>query len=488
MIRPLEGVYCSKRMRKPLVLGTFALILVGLAAVAIQAQNRRPEAGPFDANRMDMQTAPAAGFAVRAGRLFDPKTGTNLTNQVILIKGERITDVGPAAQIQIPAGAQVIDLSRATVLPGLIDHHVHLMQEQQPNDGRAAYLGLHYAIKNLNAGFTTLVDMGSPFSYAIVELRDAINKGWVPGPRLQVTGPQLNPRGATPYASPSPVGAFGFGPGAPVWQNAQNINGPWLARAAVRDHSHYGVDWIKVYETEDYEGSGVPEPMGAGAFTPDGKMINVPSLTLEENQAIVDEAHRRGLKTTCHAYGGEGLRNCLVAGFDLPMHVIVGVTGAEGLDDETIRLLKVPLADGTLRPVIQTLWDLIGDLEVRDLRATNGKKTRFQLTELSFKRLIAAGVKEVFGSGVYVQGHGTQATQFAWYVKWGMKPADALRMATSNAADTMNFGFGKNVGLVEKGRFADLVAVSGDPLTDITEMERVKFVMKGGVTFKNELK
>jgi imidazolonepropionase-like amidohydrolase len=382
----------------------------------------------------------------------------------------------------------VIDLSGATVLPGLIDRHVHLMQNPEPNDGRQAYIGLHYALADLDAGFTTLQDMGSPPTYATVELRDAINKGWVPGPRLQVAGPQLNPRGASYYPAPSFVSPFGMAPGIPLWQNTQNINSPWLARAAVREHSHYGVDWIKVYETEDFEGGGYPQPEGAGAFTPDGKMINVPSLTLEENKAIVDEAHRRGLKVACHAYGGEGLRNCLEAGVDMPMHVIVGVTGAEGLDDETIRLFKTPLPDGTMRPVMQTLWDLIGDLEVKDLKATGGKKTRFQLVELSFKRLVKEGVKEVFGSGAYTVGHGVQASQFAWFVKWGMKPADALRMATTNAAESLNYDLGKNVGIIEKGRYADLVAVAGDPLTDITEMERVKFVMKGGVIFRNELK
>ncbi len=471
------------------VVTALAVVLVeGLPGQSVYTPGKRPETEPWNAGlRMEMQAPPAQGVAVRAGRLFDPKSGTNLLNQIILLKGDRITDVGPADKIQIPPGAQVIDLSRATVLPGLIDHHVHLMQEQQPNDGRASFLGLHYALKNLNAGFTTLVDMGSPFSYAIVELRDAINKGWVPGPRLQVTGPQLNPRGAQAYASPSLVGPFGFGPGAPVWQNSQNINGPWAARAAVRDHSHYGVDWIKIYETEDYEGGGYPEPAGAGAFLPDGKMINVPSLSLEENQAIVDEAHRRGLKVACHAYGGEGLRSCLQAGVDMPMHVIVGVTGAEGLDEETMRYFQTPLADGTMRPVMQTLWDLIGDLEERDHKATGGKKSRFQLTELSFKRLTAAGVRQIFGSGAYIGGHGIQAFQFGVYVKWGMKPADALRMATSNAAGTLNFGLGQQVGYVEKGRYADLVAVNGDPLNDITEMERVKFVMKGGVVFKNDI-
>ena len=332
-------------------------------------------------------------------------------------------------------------------------------------------------------------DMGSPFTYASIELRDAINKGLVPGPRMQVGGPQLNPRAAGYYPARGVVTPFGQGPGEAIWQRwPENVNSPWLARAAVRERSHYGVDWIKVYETEDYEGGGYPQPAGAGAFKPDGTMINVPSLTLEENEAIVDEAHRRGLKVACHAYGGEGLRNCLAAGVDLPMHVIVGVTGAAGLDDETLNYFRKPLADGSLRPVMHTLWDLIGDLEARDLKATGGQTTRFRLTELSFKRLLAAGVPEVFGSGAYTVGHGVQAFQFAYYVKWGMTPAQALRTATSTAAAGLNFDLGKQLGSVEKGKYADIVAVPGDPLQDVTEMERVRFVMKGGVIYRNDLK
>jgi imidazolonepropionase-like amidohydrolase len=365
---------------------------------------------------------------------------------------------------------------------------VHLFQDQQPNDARSALLGLNYALKDLNAGFTTLQDMGEPWGYASIELRDAINSGLVPGPRLQVAGPQINPRGAHYYPAPSSWAPFGQAPGGTNWQLAQDVNSPWLARAAVREHSHYGVDWIKIYETEDYEGGGYPEPSDAGAFRPDGTMINVPSLSLEENQAIVDEAHRRGLKTTCHAYGGEGLRNCLAAGVDLPMHLTVGVNNTPGLDDETIRLLKQPLADGTIRPVIQTLWDLIGPLEDADLKASGGKTTRLRLTESSFKRLIAAGVKEVFGSGAYNVGHGAQAFQFAYFVKWGLTPTQALQMATSNAAESLNFDLGKQIGSIEKGKFADIVAVSGDPLANITEMERVKFVMKGGAVFRNDLR
>jgi imidazolonepropionase-like amidohydrolase len=464
------------------------LFILSVSAAQIYSQGTRPEAGPFNASRMDMQPTPAQGVAIRAGRLFDSKSGAMLKDQVILIKGDRITAAGPADRIQIPPGAVVIDFSRATVLPGLIDRHVHLMQDQQPNDARAGFSGLNYALKDLSAGFTTLQDMGSPYTYATVELRDAINKGQVPGPRLQVAGPQLNPRAAAYYPAPSVATPFGqsFGPNA--WQLSGDVNSPWLARAAVREHSHYGVDWIKVYETEDYEGGGYPDPAGSGAFTPDGKMINVPSLTLEENQAIVDEAHRRGLRVACHAYGGEGLRNCLEAGVDMPMHVIVGVTGAEGLDDETIRLFKKPLWDGTQRPVMQTLWDLIGDMEGRDLKASGGHTSRFRLTEVSFKRLVAAGVKEVFGSGAYTSGHGVQAFQFGYYVKWGMTPAQALQMATSSAAESLNFDLGKQVGSVEAGKYADLVAVSGDPLADITEMQRIKFVMKGGVVFRNEIK
>src|SRR6266853_1449772 len=181
------------------------------ARVFAQVQGR-PEAPPFDAARLTMQPPPPEGVAIRSGRLFDPKTGTNLANQIIVIQGDRITDAGPADRVKIPAGARVIDLSSATVLPGLIDRHVHLMQDHEPNEARALLVGQHYALADLYAGFTTLQDMNSPFTYATVELRDAINKGVIVGPRLQVTGPALNPRGATYYQAPSEPGPFGFVP------------------------------------------------------------------------------------------------------------------------------------------------------------------------------------------------------------------------------------------------------------------------------------
>ena len=173
-------------MRKTL----FGIVLVS-CAFALFAQTKRAESPAWDANRMDMQAPPPQGVAVRAGRMFDPKSGTNLTNQVILIKGERIMDVGPADKVQIPAGVPVIDLSRATVLPGLIDRHVHLMQDQRAKRrARLASSDSITRLKDLNAGFTTIQDMDSPYTYATVELRDAINKGLVPGPRMQVPGPR----------------------------------------------------------------------------------------------------------------------------------------------------------------------------------------------------------------------------------------------------------------------------------------------------------
>src|SRR5713226_1662134 len=253
---------CKSLLKTALAFVVAAWLSGNPARVLAQVQGR-PEAGPFDAARLTMQPPPPEGVAIRAGRLFDPKTGANLTNQVIVIQGDRITDVGPADRVKIPAGARVIDLSAATVLPGLIDRHVHLTESPEPNEARSLLVAQHYALADMYAGFTTLQDMNSPYTYATVELRDAINKGLIVGPRLQVTGPALNPRGASYYPAPSEPGPFGQVPGMPVWQNSQDINSPWLARAAVRDHSHYGVDWIKIYETEDYEGSGYPKPYGA---------------------------------------------------------------------------------------------------------------------------------------------------------------------------------------------------------------------------------
>lgn len=464
-------------------LGSFVIALCAVFPAAAWSQTPIPRGVPFDAaTQLEVQQPPPAGVAIRAGRLFDPRSGTNLLNQIIIVKGDKIVDVGPAGKVDIPDGARVIDLSQATVLPGLIDMHVHLFNTPPlPNESRKEARAVNFGLREVLGGFTTLTDMGSRDTYGSVEYRNAINRGWIPGPRLQVAGPQLNP-GHGVYPAPSIPEPFGYGTGLPSWQATSNTNSPWLMTQKVREHARYGTDLVKFYSTDDFSGSGY----GLGAWKPDGTLNIYPSMTLEEARAGVVEAHRRGLHVACHAYGGEGLRDCLASGVDIPMHILEGVTGAAGLDDETIKLFKAPLDDGRQRPACQTLWDLIGQEEVNDLKETGGKETHMTLVEKSFKRLVAAGVPEIFCSGAYALGHGTQTSQFPFYVKWGMSPADALRMATSNAAAALNYNLGDRVGYVEKGRYADIVAVPGDPLKDISTMEDIKFVMKGGTVFRND--
>jgi imidazolonepropionase-like amidohydrolase len=391
--------------------------------------------------------------AVRAGRLFDAKAGTLLRNQIILIRGERITDVGPS--VVIPADARVLDLSNATVLPGLIDSHLHVMDGGGIPNMSQQYrelVALRNAQRDLDAGFTTIVDLMSHGGmYGTVDLRNAINRGLVKGPRMQVAGPGIvNTNKA----------AGSYIPGvSPAFVGAQVANTPWGVREAVREQAHYGVDWIKIYSTEDY------------TLKPDGTIAVTPGFTLEETQAIVDEAHRKGLKVACHAYGGEGLHNCISAGVDVPTHAL-------DLDDESLRMLLAKKLTLTA-----TLFDLSIDdaMEMREFG-----NSRWRMMEKSWKKALAAGVTLAFGSGAGPFPHGTQGDMFAYFVKWGMTPAQTLQMATTTAARVI--GWSDRVGTVEKGKFADLVAVSGDPLADITEMSQVKFVMKGGEIVRNDLK
>ena len=422
--------------------------IMGLAALPGQAQL----AGEYLAPREKV-------IAIRAGHLFDARLGTMLANQVVLVRGERIADVGPG--LAIPSGASVIDLSNVTVMPGMIDAHVHV-NTGGVSEAQRTLIALANAQIDLAAGFTMVLDMDSRGGYNTVDIRDEITSGRVQGPRMQVVGQSLNPR-ATNYYPDIRSGRFQEG-----FIEDKNVNGPWLARAAVREAKLHGVDWVKIYTTQDFAGT-------MHMWTPDANLVNSPSLTFEEVQAIVDEAHRLGLKVACHTYGGEGMASCINAGVDAPNHLL------ELAQDGIKVLLEKKL------PFVATLDDLIA-LEKEDLEATGGRNSRMKLVEQAFRRAIAAGVPIVFGSGATssVIPHGKQANQFAYYVKWGLTPAQALQTAYLNAAHMLNYGIEKDIGTVEKGKFADIIAVSGNPLADVTEMERVRFVMKGGMVIRND--
>src|ERR1700686_4447476 len=399
-------------------------------------------------------------IAVRAGHLF---VGTEklASNQVVLIKGERITEVGPAENVRVPAGAVVIDLSRATVLPGLIDAHTHVFGngpdfERQILRDSYQYrtlTALANAQKDLLAGFTTLRDLKTLGAmYSDVDLRNAIDRGVVKGPRMQVSTRGLQATGGFIMN--------GFSSEISVPMALQVVDSPSEARAAVRDQIARGADWIKLYAAYQFQ------------ITSDGKLVTPPTFTAEEVNAIVDEAHRRGHKVSCHAFGGEGLHNCINAGVESIEH---------GVD----------LDDGEIKQMIQKGIYLVPTLYHYQLDREEDEKKRHghsvaEVSERSFPKAVAAGVKIAFGSGAGPFPHGSQTKEFEYMVKFGMTPVQAILAATTGAAQLM--GWQDRIGSLEAGKFADVVAVSGDPTPDITELERVKFVMKGGQVYKNELK
>ena len=450
---------------RPRAAGALVATCALAAATALSLHAQESTGGAAGSGAVGRFLAPTTQVvAIRAGRLFDARSGRMSTGQTILIRGDKIAEVG--ANLNVPPDARVIDLGDATVLPGMIDVHVHVNvggNEGARAPAERAYVALASAQTDLLAGFTTVADMDSRGGFNTVDLRDAINAGLVLGPRMQVVGQSLNIRASNAY-SDSDSGRF-----YSEFTEGKNVNSPWLARAAVREAKLHGVDWVKIYTSQDFVG---PYHL----FTPEGELITTPSLTREEVEAITDEAHRLGLKVACHTYGGEGMRSCIEAGVDAPTHLLE-------LDDTGIRtLLQKKL------PFVCTLDDLIYQ-EKADLRDSGGKLSRLSLAEQAFRRALKAGVPIVFGSGATsaIIPHGVQANQFEYYVKWGMTPAQALQTSFLAAATMLNYHWEKQIGSLEPGKLADVIAVVGDPLRDVAEMQHVRFVMKGGLVARDEI-
>jgi imidazolonepropionase-like amidohydrolase len=410
-----------------------------------------PEGGTF-------QCRPASGMvAVRAGRLFDSKSGQLLANQVVLIEGERIAEVGAEAQIKVPADAQVIDLSAATVLPGLIDAHTHMFNYPKPGMSRetSTLIAIHNLQADLNAGFTAARDMSSHSNgYADVDVRNAINEGRIDGPRFQVSGRGIIWAGTAPAATAgNPLGSL-------------RVHSAEDAGTAVREHVERGVDWIKLY------------PGGAYAFLGSGEAKYVMTYPLPVLQALVGEAHRLGRKTACHVLGGEGQRNAIAAGCDTVEH-------AFDLDQQQADTMvaKGLAYDPTFVRYTEPYMD------DNDAKSTGGKYRMIPIFEKAVAMAAATkGLKVMAGSGVdgATFPHGTQALELEWFVKRaGMSPARAIQSGTIVNAEVM--GWQDRIGSIEKGKYADLIAIAGDPLADITELQRVKLVMKGGRIIRNDL-
>jgi len=405
---------------------------------------------------------------IRAGVLIDGESNSPRRNQVIIIRGNQIVEVSDAASARIPTGAETIDLSQATVLPGLIDAHTHIfLQGEEPDQGGYDVQLLKYPLafraaratvsvrRALEQGFTTLRDVETEGAgYGDVGIKQAIEGGYIPGPRLFVSTRAISSTGGYPLE--------GYAPEIEVPKGVQVIDGPVEARKAAREQLDHGADWIKVYMTHrSWVGK-------------NGELASQPTLTVEELRAIVDETHGWGKKVACHAYSGEGMQRALDGGCDSIEH------GLALTDSQIAQMIK----QGTwLCPTLSVYYY---DHAPADTPEGQRDRKRVFAHEESFRKSLKAGVKIAFG---------TDAGGFPWtdpiaqefprMVEFGMSPMQGIQSATSRAAELLDQK-GK-IGVIAPGAYADVIAVSGDPLADIKVLSNVGFVMKDGRVFKNEL-
>jgi len=402
---------------------------------------------------------PPKRVAIKAGRLIDTKTGAVTNNAFILIEGDKITAVGP--DVKVPAEVEVIDLKDKTVAPGLIDCHTHMTFQpdnyyddifrKSPID--VAVIAHVYARRTLEAGFTTVRDVGAG-EFIDVALRNAINRGDVVGPRMQVatltvgaTGGHGDTNGFSPYLK--------FGGFSGLADGVDEI------RKLIRFEVKYGADLIKMLAT-------------AGVLSEE-ESVGAPQFSQEEMNAIVEEAKMWGKRVAAHAHGAEGIKRAVRAG-------VTSIEHGSLIDDEGIKMMKERgtylVADIYNDDYILAEFAKLGYPE----KVINKERMVGRTQRENFQKAAKAGVKLAYGTDAGVYPHGWNAKQFAHMVKWGLTPTQAIQTATVNAADLL--GWNDKVGVIAPGAFADIIAVDGDPLKDVTEFERVKFVMKGGVVYK----